>query len=722
METLLDRNLQAWASTGAPGSSDPNGGAAVRVSLGGGSATLLLSTPAGRWVHLHSGRDPHAEADRLIAPAFEHGAPPLVVVIGLGLGYMLDAIERRSTDTKVLALEPVPNVVAPLLERRDWSAWLTTGRLRLLVGPAYRGASDAWRGIDWRGAEPPVLVNAVLARETPAEVERAIDTAARIVSGARNNAEARRRFAGPYLTNTLRNLRALTEESDAASLVGLFAGQPATIVGAGPSLDANIEQVRHACGSGALTIALSTAARPLIDAGISPHILVSVDPGEVASRHLRELAVGQDTWLVCEGSTLVCGLELFAGRTFFFQVSNHHPWPWLSGLGLGKGSLKAWGGVMSCAFDLAVKMGCTPIIFAGADLAYTRGRPYCRGTSYEVNWAESAKCGMGLPDAWEHWVTNSASVETPTRDGTLTRASGMMIAVRDWLIEQMAQLPGRRFINTTDSSILYGGPIEHTTLSAALKSAGPSPSTSVRRRLADAWLAGRDRGAGDPSALDLAGDAIADSTLAAWREFASGTLTNGDILAARDAGTARSNRRAVVDGAVEAHRVSRVPLIHLPERLMLLRTLLNGSDWPDWVSVLPPPADDSEADARRELLALRLEEALALIGALIGERVTPQRDAPAESDCTRTLLAISAALEASAVPANVAAIERSLAEALWLAGPPTAPPGQAARSTADETRRLVLALLVVTQHLTTGRDHPALAPQAGPTTDRAQTS
>ena len=71
--------------------------------------------------------------------------PPLLVVIGLGQGYLLEVLEHRGFGTRVLALEPDPQLGHSFLARRDWTAWRDAGRLAHLVGPDYAGADDAWR-------------------------------------------------------------------------------------------------------------------------------------------------------------------------------------------------------------------------------------------------------------------------------------------------------------------------------------------------------------------------------------------------------------------------------------------------------------------------------------------------------------------------------------------------------------------------------------------------
>src|SRR5262245_34286341 len=71
--------------------------------------------------------------------------PPLLAVIGLGDGEMLDVLERRAPSTKVLAFEPNAAAAASLLSRPVSQRWRESGRLIYLVDPDYAGADEAWR-------------------------------------------------------------------------------------------------------------------------------------------------------------------------------------------------------------------------------------------------------------------------------------------------------------------------------------------------------------------------------------------------------------------------------------------------------------------------------------------------------------------------------------------------------------------------------------------------
>src|SRR5690606_21652421 len=138
---------------------------------------------------------------------------------------------------------------------------------------------------------------------------------------------------------------------------------------------------------------------PSLAAGLAPDFVVAVDPGVPNARHLTRLPPC-DTALVAEASVHGDSLAAFAGRTFLYRVAAHQPWPWLMAAGMHTATLRAWGSVLVTAFDLGVKLGGDPVMLIGADLAYTGGQPYCRGTVYEEDWALRVGNGETLEAIW----------------------------------------------------------------------------------------------------------------------------------------------------------------------------------------------------------------------------------------------------------------------------------------------------------------------------------
>src|SRR5262245_60352828 len=275
--------------------------------------------------------------DRLLSRYAISGFPPLIVAVGLS-EQMLEALDRHNAPTKVPAVDPVPTLTRQAMSRPTWRAWLEDGRLTVLLGPDYTGYADAWRLIARDALQPPMIVDPDLLQKFPSQTEGAKAVAKQIVRGARANEEARKKFAGGYLLNTLTNLPTVASEADAGALSDLFTDIPAIVIGAGPSLDATLAAIRD-LQDRALLISVDTAVRPLLAAGITPHLVVSVDPSEENARHLVDLPDVRGLWFVAEGSLGANVFPQFAGRTFIYKVSNHEPWPWLASHGADREKL-----------------------------------------------------------------------------------------------------------------------------------------------------------------------------------------------------------------------------------------------------------------------------------------------------------------------------------------------------------------------------------------------
>lgn len=490
---------------------------------------IELRTRANAWVPLDGVNAQAAAAER----AGQIGEASQVLLVGVGLGYTLEALEARGSVAKVLVVEPDPGVATLFLARRDWSQWFDSGRLRLLVGPAYGGATSLARWLDVTGT-PVISLSPVLAAERPKSAAAAQAIAQRVMDDAMANLDARRRFAGRYLLQTLGNLPVIVGESDASALDGLFAGTPAVVVGAGPSLDENLPALKR-LQDRAVIIAADTTLRPLLAGGVSPHLVVGVDPAELNARHLSGVGTHDTTWLVAEGSLHPSAFEGFRGRTFTFRVSQHEPWPWLDRHGAGRGSLRAWGSVITSAFDLALRLGSNPVVFAGLDLAYTAERPYCSNTLYDTTWRDvlMAYHGWTFEQLVADYFANRATSWEPDLRGVPVRTAPQLLSFRNWLLDQMAAPSGRRFVNATGGGLLFGPGVEQGSLDEAL--GGAPVVADVSDRLRAAYEAGRrPHGVTADRLREAAAGQSPDSAalLDAWQAFTLDTTERTDVQAA----------------------------------------------------------------------------------------------------------------------------------------------------------------------------------------------
>ena len=99
------------------------------------------------------------------------------------------------------------------------------------------------------------------------------------------NLNTLRRFGRLWVRNLLANLPLFLRAAGTRELEGLFAGMPALLLAAGPSLEP-VLAVLPALAERLVLVAVDTSYRLCRQAGVKPDLLVTVDPQYWNSRHL----------------------------------------------------------------------------------------------------------------------------------------------------------------------------------------------------------------------------------------------------------------------------------------------------------------------------------------------------------------------------------------------------------------------------------------------------
>ncbi len=186
------------------------------------------------------------------------------------------------------------------------------------------------------------------------------------------------------LINNLNNISSLSENVDVASLKNVFTNVPAFVVAAGPSLDRNIHHLKKAQGKG-LIIAVDTIVQKLIDNGIVPDFICTVERGAIVWEYFYENKKYPDNMYLV--SSLVADPRIvsqFKKRAILPMRSSVREYFWLSQiLGLTADHYM-WMGA-SCAhiaMGLALHVGASPVVMVGQDLAYGEQGTHANGTVY----------------------------------------------------------------------------------------------------------------------------------------------------------------------------------------------------------------------------------------------------------------------------------------------------------------------------------------------------
>jgi hypothetical protein len=319
---------------------------------------------------LHSLFDPQREAQRLL----KHTNAGFFVLLGLGGGFVLREALSRPTTQLVFVLDADSASFRELVAKCGLAKLLDDSRVVTLLDRTaeeiYAEISGRWLPALFGGAavfplrarcdaDKPYFDSALAA------VRRAIDA-----NGADFAAQAA--FGRRWFHNIAGNLAL-------ASRVPLdfpdLTGKTALITAAGPSLDDSLPTIQRV-RQGAFLLATDTSLPTLLEAGLLPDAVISIDPQHISFRHF----IGRDIraiplFLDLSSPPL---LSRLSQNTRFF--AGGHPFSrWLSRHWRAFPQVDTSGGnVTFAAVSLARVLGASQIQLFGADYSYPQARIYTR--------------------------------------------------------------------------------------------------------------------------------------------------------------------------------------------------------------------------------------------------------------------------------------------------------------------------------------------------------
>lgn len=213
------------------------------------------------------------------------------------------------------------------------------------------------------------------------------------------------------LGNEIFNIRQLENLAEnrlpATCLKGMFPGKTAIVLGGGPSLDDALPWLRESSQrEQVVVIAVSRIARRLVEVGITPDILVSIDPNPISFDISKEMLLLWERTVFVHMHHVISALagqwrgrNLFLGRRFAWEST------------LNEGILSTPGPtVTNTAIALAVEMGFAHLLLAGVDLCFSQsGCTHAKGSDESQS---GPQLGRG-----QLWVeTNGGNMAETTPD------------------------------------------------------------------------------------------------------------------------------------------------------------------------------------------------------------------------------------------------------------------------------------------------------------------
>lgn len=349
-----------------------------------GEPTISLPTAEGRKIQLHSRYRPREEVIRQVEK-LPLDQRILFSIHGFGLGYSLQELSRRAgKDALFCIFEPDIKLLRTALELNDISDSLRTGRvlfftqadksqLFVRLMPYLSMTSLGWEKIVHA---PSIQLHSDFFSNCDIWIEEFLAYAktcvATLVINGKRTAE-----------NVSQNLAWYVGTPDLSRLKDAYKGKPAVIVSAGPSLRKNKHLLPEVVGK-ACIIAVQTTLQPLVEMGVEPQFVTSLDYHDICTRFFEKLPKSLKTELVAEPKATNRIFDLNPGPLSL--LGNDFAEVMLREMKLNKTTLRAGATVAHLAFYLAEHLGCDPIIFLGQDLGFSDNLCYSPGTSYEDVW------------------------------------------------------------------------------------------------------------------------------------------------------------------------------------------------------------------------------------------------------------------------------------------------------------------------------------------------
>lgn len=342
----------------------------------------LVAVREGRETAVHSRYDPRREAETWALGVGDDWE--MLVVLGLGLGYHLEILQRLYPGRTILVLEPELATVKLAFSARDLTPLLKGGRFYLLVAAEPQEAAEQLANILAENAGKKIMLQALPAysRLYSGYWENVCREVTDRLRQRRVNWATTENFMQQWLLNYRDNFWAYLTAPGVARLFNAFADKPAIIVAAGPSLEKNVHLLPSLRGK-ALIIAAGSAIRVLEKNGATPDLLVSFDPSEANYQHFADFD-GGDIPLVYAPVIYPRIVREYQGPTLSCELNVSPFIEWFDDrLGEKKGSLVSGPSVANVCLDLAVKLGCNPIILVGQDLAFTNNKTHADGARHQ---------------------------------------------------------------------------------------------------------------------------------------------------------------------------------------------------------------------------------------------------------------------------------------------------------------------------------------------------
>lgn len=318
---------------------------------------------------LHSKYNPKREAKNIAEENYEESIENYII-FGLGFGYHVEELMSMAPNSNFYIIETNKEIFRLALENIDLSNIIRNSRAKLFITDDIVEINEILKEVLIKENIKIVLHNPSFKTMSENLLELKY-----LLEEFKMKEDSVEKFAPTLNENFKSNIKNYDDNVDI--LFNKYNNIPLYIISAGPSLDKNIKELKKAKGKGVI-LSVGRAVRSLLKENIEPDLIIIIDPQDfVYNSQLKGLDIDiplivlstcdKNVMLNYKGQKLIALQEGYLPAEEYAKLHNHK-------------LVQTGGSVATTALDVAINMGCNPIIFVGQDLAYTGGKTHSQDT------------------------------------------------------------------------------------------------------------------------------------------------------------------------------------------------------------------------------------------------------------------------------------------------------------------------------------------------------
>lgn len=367
----------------------------------------------------------------------------VVVIFGMGLGYEIKQIIRTVPNKTYIIIEPDTAICKRMLENIDFDEFLVFGtNVRFTLTDDIDEIEKELRRLLQKNntAKVQFTVLPFYANRYMELVNQSFDSIRKIIKEIRVNTATSLATDRQWLLNYIVNTKNLKNTIPITEIYNKFKNIPAIIVGAGPSVESNLEHLKKVYGR-ALVIGAGNGIRVLEKNNIKADIVGAMDGNAVSEKIYFDLKLNNDVVLFYSSQVFPTIPNMIGKRKILMNQVEMDKYIYKKLWKIENKDIFFGPSITNVlAYNLA-QIGCNPIIFLGQDLCGQPEKVYSSGTIYD----EDSKLNPKLPIE----IRNKKNELCYTNESYLTMKYSMESIIKAF--------KGIEFLNGTDKGLHISG-------------------------------------------------------------------------------------------------------------------------------------------------------------------------------------------------------------------------------------------------------------------------